>query len=76
MIPQQNPLNVSIYFVKSFLKYYSFQETRASSTVYSETNRADKIILNIFGVAILKNPKSHMVLSVQEKNLVSGHFEV
>ena len=76
MIPQQNPLNVSIYFVKSFLKYYGFQERRASSTVYSERNRADKIILNIFGVAILKKPKSHMVLSVQEKNLVSGHFEV
>ena len=76
MIPQQNPLNVSIYFVKSFLKYHSFQETRASSTIYSETNRAEKIILNIFGVAILKKLKSHMVLGAQEKNLVSSHFEV
>ena len=40
--------------VKMFLKSLSFQETRASSTVFSETetNIPDKIILNIFGVAM------------------------
>ena len=46
------PLNVSIFFVKGFLKSHSFQETRVSSTVSTVRNRADKIILNIFGVAI------------------------
>ena len=46
------PSNASIYFVKSFLKSHSFQEARASSTVSSEANSADKIILNIFGVAM------------------------
>ena len=52
MIPRQNPSNISTIFVKSFLKRHSFQETRATSTGFSETNRADKIILNIFGVAM------------------------
>ena len=41
------PLNVSIYFVKSFLKSHSFQETRETSTIFCETNRADKIIPNM-----------------------------
>ena len=35
-----------IYFVKSFLKSHSFQETRVKSTVSCKTNRANKIILN------------------------------
>ena len=52
MIPRQNPSNISTIFVKSFLKRHSFRETRATSTGFSETNRADKIILNIFGVAM------------------------
>ena len=64
----KRPSNVSIRFVKSFLKSYSFQETRASSTASSETNRTDKIILNIFGVAMKKKLKSRMVFSTQEKN--------
>ena len=38
--------------VKIFLISLSFQETNASSTVYSETNMADKIVLNVFGVAM------------------------
>ena len=42
----------SNYFVKSFLNSHSFQETRASSTIPCETNRADKIILNIFDVTM------------------------
>ena len=50
--PETKPSNVRIDFVKSFLKSHSFQETRASSTVSCETNRADKIILNIFGAAM------------------------
>ena len=50
--PETKPSNVRINFVKSFLKSHSFQETRASSTVSCETNRADKIILNIFGAAM------------------------
>ena len=46
--------NISIYFeiLKSFLKSQSFQEIRASSTVSSDTNRADKVILNVVGVAM------------------------
>ena len=47
-----NPSHVNIYFVKSFLKSHSFQEARASWTNSCETNRADKIVLNIFGVAM------------------------
>ena len=50
--PATKPLNGSIYFLKNILKFHNFQETRASSTVASETNRANKIILNIFGVAM------------------------
>ena len=49
--PATKPSNVSI-FVKPFLKFRSFQETRANSKVSSETKRADRIILNIFGVTI------------------------
>ena len=45
-------LNVSIYFLKNILKSHSFQKARSSSTVSSETNRANKIILNIFGAAM------------------------
>ena len=41
--------NVSIYFVKSFLKSH---ETKACSTISCEINKGDKIILNIFGVAM------------------------
>ena len=63
------PSSVSIYFVKSFLKSHSFQETSASNTVSSEANRADKIILNTFGVAMYTKLKSRMVLNTQEKNL-------
>ena len=61
-------LNVSIYFVKRFLTSYSFQETRASSTVSSEINRAHTIILNISGVAMQTKLKSRMVHSIQEKS--------
>ena len=43
--PTIKPFNISIYIVKSFLKSNSFKEIRASSTVSSETNRADKIIV-------------------------------
>ena len=52
MISVTKPSIFSIYFVKSFLKSHSFQETRASSTISSETNRADKIILIMFCVAV------------------------
>ena len=55
--PAAKPPSDSIYFVKIFLKSHSFQETRASSTDFSETNRTVKIILNIFGVDEKK--KSH-----------------
>ena len=48
--PVTKHLNVSIYFLKNILKSHSFQETKASITVSSETNRANKINLNIFGV--------------------------
>ena len=50
--PSIKSQGISIYFVKSFLKSHSLHETRASSTASSETNRADKMILNIFGVAM------------------------
>ena len=45
-------LNISIYFVKGFLKSHIFQGRKASSTVSSETNRAEKIIPNIFIIAM------------------------
>ena len=67
--PVTKPSNVSIYFAKSFLKFRIFQETRASSIVSSETNRADKIILNVFGIAMYTKLKSCMVFSTQEKSL-------
>ena len=67
--PVTKPSNVSIYFVKSFLKFRIFQETRASSRDSSETNRADKIILNAFGVAVHAKLKSFTVFSIQEKSL-------
>ena len=44
--------NVRIYFVASFLIFYSFQETRASSTTSCQMNRTDTIILNMFGVSL------------------------
>ena len=66
---RKKTLDVSIYFVKSFLNYQSFQETRASSTVSSETNRAVKIILNMSGVGMQVKLKSRMVLSTREKSL-------
>ena len=50
--PAKNPSIVSIYFIKRFVKSHSFQETKASGTVSSEANRADKIILNICGIAV------------------------
>ena len=46
------PSYVSIYCIKRVLKSHSFQEKRASKAVSSKTNRADKIILNISGVAL------------------------
>ena len=46
------PSHIGIYCIKSFLKSHSFQETRANSAVFSKANTTDKIILNIFGVAI------------------------
>ena len=58
----------SIYFVKRFLKSWSFQEINAASTTSCETNRGDKIILNIFGVVMYTKLISHMVLSTQEKS--------
>ena len=67
--PVTKPSNVIIYFVKSFLKFRIFQETRASSRDSSETNRVDKIILNIFGVAMYTKLKSCMFFSTQEKSL-------
>ena len=51
--PSTKPSNVNIFFVKSFLKSNSFQEPRANSSISCEINRANKIILNMFGVAIL-----------------------
>ena len=50
--PATKPSDVSNSSVKIFLKSDSFQETRASSTVSSETDMADKIILSSFGVAM------------------------
>ena len=41
-----DPVTKSSTVDKSFLKFHSFQEARASSTISSETNKADKIILN------------------------------
>ena len=38
--------------VNIFLSSHSFQETRANITVSTEKNMADKIILNVFGVAM------------------------
>ena len=52
------------------------QFSRASSTVSTETNVTDKIILNIFGVAMQTKLKSLMVFCTQEKKLMSSHFEV
>lgn len=48
--------NVSIYIVKNFLKSHKFQETAANSKIYCQTNRADKLLLNVFGE---KTNKSH-----------------
>ena len=56
----------SIYFVKRFLKCWSFQEIKASSASSCEANRGDKIILNIFGVAMYTKLISGMVLSTQQ----------
>ena len=47
-----DPVTKSSTVDKSFLKFHSFQEARASSTISSETNKADKIILNIFGITM------------------------
>ena len=53
MIPPQNHRTLSKSILsKSFLNSHGFQVTRASSTISYKTNRADKIILNIFGVAM------------------------
>ena len=69
-------LNISTYFVKGFLKSHIFQGRKASSTVSSETNRAEKIIPNIFIIAMQTKLKIRMVLSTQEKSLVSSHFKI
>ena len=63
--PATKPSNIRIYFVKSFSKSHSLQETKASSTVSSETNRGDKIIV---GVVIYTKLIRRMVLSTQEKS--------
>ena len=60
------PSNVSIYLVESFLKPHDFEETRASSTIYCQTNWADKIVVNRFGVALQTKLIS---LMVHRKNL-------
>ena len=50
--PTTKPTEISMYSVKSFLKSHSFQKKRrAYCTVSSGTNSADRIIINIFGVA-------------------------
>ena len=43
-------------------------QVKASSTTFWETNRGDKIILNIFGAAMYTKLISRMVLSTQEKS--------
>ena len=67
--------NISIYFVKRYLKSHSFLQTRGSSIISCKENRAHKIILNISGVAIQTKLITHMVLSTHEK-LLNSNFEV
>ena len=50
--PATKPSNVSIYFVKNFLKSHNFRETRGSTPISCQTSREDKIVLNIFAVAL------------------------
>ena len=52
MAGDAKPSNDGIYLVKSFLKSYNFQETKPNSTISCDTNKGDKTISNIFGVAM------------------------
>ena len=60
---------VNSYSVKTFPTSHNFQETRASSTSSCQTNRAGKLILSIFGVAMQIRIISRMVFTTQEKGL-------
>ena len=71
--PVTKPSNVSICFVKNFVKSHISHETRASSTVSCGTHRGDKIILYIFDLAMQTKLISCMILA---KKLASIHFEV
>ena len=66
--PVTKPSNVSICFVKNFVKSHISHETRASSTVSCGTHRGDKIILYIFDLAMQTKLISCMILSTHEKS--------